>query len=282
LELFDIKTIYISLEQLKHAKKKVLMTHPDKSKLHSNYFLFYKKAFDIIVNYYNNNNKINGEVNHKNTQYNVEMDDCDEQVAKNIKQMVKKDFNIKFNEMFEKNINSKPNSDKNDWFYSNEPQFEIKEPITSKNMGGVIENIKQQNRGIIKYKGVEHMYSNTNGATSSFFISGEEEDEDYVNCDIFSKLKYDDLRKVHKEQTVFLVSEKDYDGSKYSSIDNYSKCRNDSSQLKPVSNPEKILLEQENIFKEKMAKKQFHSEINTQINYKKSKDSLSSYFQIGF
>ena len=38
----------MTLEQLKVAKKKVLMIHPDKSKLPAEYFLFYKKAFDKL------------------------------------------------------------------------------------------------------------------------------------------------------------------------------------------------------------------------------------------
>ena len=40
----------ISMEQLKNAKKITLNMHPDKSKLPSNYFLFYKKAFEISFN----------------------------------------------------------------------------------------------------------------------------------------------------------------------------------------------------------------------------------------
>ena len=41
LGLFDL-TYNIDIEELKKAKKKVLMIHPDKSKLPSEYFLFYK------------------------------------------------------------------------------------------------------------------------------------------------------------------------------------------------------------------------------------------------
>ena len=37
---------------------------------------------------------------------------------------------------------------------------------------------------------------------SSYFE--EEDTDDYVACDVFSKLKFDDLRKVHKDQTVFV------------------------------------------------------------------------------
>ena len=51
LGLFDLK-LYFTVEELKIAKKKVLWMHPDKSKLPPDYFLFYKRAFDIIVEFY--------------------------------------------------------------------------------------------------------------------------------------------------------------------------------------------------------------------------------------
>ena len=43
LDLFDLD-YDINIDDLKRAKKKVLMTHPDKSRLDAKYFLFYKKA----------------------------------------------------------------------------------------------------------------------------------------------------------------------------------------------------------------------------------------------
>ena len=48
IELFDLSPDNVSLEDLKRAKKRVLMLHPDKSKLPKEYFLFYKKAFIFI------------------------------------------------------------------------------------------------------------------------------------------------------------------------------------------------------------------------------------------
>ena len=44
LNLFDLDYEF-DVEGLKRAKKKVLMLHPDKSKLDPEYFLFYKKAY---------------------------------------------------------------------------------------------------------------------------------------------------------------------------------------------------------------------------------------------
>ena len=59
LQLFELNTRNINTENLKRAKKKVLMLHPDKSKLGPEYFLFYKKAFDIVVQFYNQQNRQN-------------------------------------------------------------------------------------------------------------------------------------------------------------------------------------------------------------------------------
>ena len=70
LGLFNL-TYDITYDDLKRAKKTVLMTHPDKSKLDSKYFLFYKKAFDIIIRFHDNQNKQRKQVNPQNTIYSL-------------------------------------------------------------------------------------------------------------------------------------------------------------------------------------------------------------------
>jgi len=47
LNLFNINYNFTE-EDLKNAKKKVLRTHPDKSKLPKDYFLFYSKAYKYL------------------------------------------------------------------------------------------------------------------------------------------------------------------------------------------------------------------------------------------
>ena len=76
-------------QDLKQAKKRVLMLHPDKSKLDPKYFLFYKKAFDIVVQFYDNQNRQNIEVNNKAYVPNVE--EQDESIKKQIQLQI--DFN---------------------------------------------------------------------------------------------------------------------------------------------------------------------------------------------
>jgi len=280
LDLFDL-SYDISLEDMKRAKKKVLMLHPDKSKLSSSYFLFYKKALDIVFNYYQNNNKQNQVVSKENSEYSLPENDLSKHNTNNIKktigQMDPKEFQKKFNESFEKNMLTKTNP-VNEWFSKDEPVYNIQEPVSKNNMGIILENIKKQNNGLVKYNGVQNMYSS--GGTNLYY--DEEETDDYVTSDPFGKLKFDDLRKVHKDQTVFAVSESDYNKvTQYRSIDEINKARNEQN-LKPALKPhaEKMLIEQERILKEKMAEKQHKSLLKTNEYADKNKLVISSFLQL--
>ena len=68
LGLFDLESYDITIDDLKTAKRKVLMLHPDKSRLDAKYFLFYKKAFDVIVQFFDNQNRQNRSVEQKDVQ----------------------------------------------------------------------------------------------------------------------------------------------------------------------------------------------------------------------
>jgi hypothetical protein len=111
----------INLEDLKRAKKQVLMTHPDKSKLPAEYFLFYKKAFDIVVNFYNNQNKQTQKPTAENTTYvPASVSDNNKNTTKQIKNAITnmnaREFQDKFNTIFENNMVKKTNSSRNEWF----------------------------------------------------------------------------------------------------------------------------------------------------------------------
>ena len=84
LGLFDLESYDITIEDLKTAKRKVLMLHPDKSRLDAKYFLFYKKAFDVIVQFFDNQNRQNRSVEQKNVAYNPNYKDEDKSTTKQI------------------------------------------------------------------------------------------------------------------------------------------------------------------------------------------------------
>ena len=283
LDLFDLD-YDISIEDLKRAKKKVLMTHPDKSRLDAKYFLFYKKAFDIIVKFYENQNRQNREINPKNTQYIADnTNDLDKNTSTKIEQKIKemdtRDFHNKFNQLFEENMISKVDTSKNDWFTSENNHINVDENVTSGNMGRVLDNVRDKQDAIIKYSGVRIL--NSNASVNNDYYEDDNE-EYYVESDPFSKLKFDDLRKVHKDQTIFNVSEKDYDKvQKYSSVDHFVRERGKQS-LAPIEKQEaeRLLQNQDKQYREKMMRKEYDSTIRTNNYADKNKGILSRFLQI--
>jgi hypothetical protein len=281
LGLFDLK-YQLTIDDLKRAKKKVLMLHPDKSKLSAEYFLFYKKAFDIIVQFYENQNKqnkavenidykpLNGELNKTNTK----------NVTSAIKEMNPEKFQSKFNQLFEENMAKKPNSSKNEWFAKDEPIYNIDQNVNASNMRDVLENMKQNNGAIINYRGVENLYSS--GSGTNVHDDDDVSDNSYVTSDPFSKLKYDDLRKVHKDQTVFAVSERDFEKVQtYSSVDHFVRERSRQS-LDPMEKQkaEQVLAAREREMQEEMMKRQYQSNLRTMQYEEKNKAVLSSFMML--
>jgi hypothetical protein len=281
LGLFDLK-YNMTLEDLRRAKKSVLMLHPDKSKLSPDYFLFYKKAFDIIVQYFNTEHKTNQPVTEENSQYKPLESQYNKSTVQKVKTMVNEmpvgEFQNKFNQLFEENMVLKPDQNKNEWFKKDEPIFKTSEQVSSKNMGKVFDGFKQQSADLIRYKGVQHMISSSNG--SHLY---DDNDDSYVTSDPFSKLKYDDLRKVHKDQTIFSVSERDYNNMpQYSSIDQYNRERSKNMGA-PLEKQEaeRLLSEQDQQFRQRMLQKQHADKLRTMEYEEKNKTIMSKFLHIG-
>jgi hypothetical protein len=281
LGIFDLK-YQLTIDDLKRAKKKVLMLHPDKSKLSAEYFLFYKKAFDIIVQFYENQNKQNKAV--ENFEYkplNGELNKTNiKNVTSAIKEMNPEKFQSKFNQLFEENMAKKPNSSKNEWFAKDEPIYNIDQNVNASNMRDVLENMKQNNGAIINYRGVENLYSS--GSGTNVYDDDDITDNSYVTSDPFSKLKYDDLRKVHKDQTVFAVSERDFEKVQtYSSVDHFVRERS-RNLLDPMEKQraEQTLAAKERKMQEEMMKRQYQSNLRTMQYEEKNKAVLSSFMML--
>ena len=286
LGLFDL-TYNISQDDLKRAKKVVLRTHPDKSKLDSKYFLFYKKAFDVVVRFYDNQNKQNQKITPNSTAYTPnENDDDDNRTVKKvssvINEMAKGEFQDKFNDLFEKNMATKVDESRNEWFKNDDPSYTSNQTVNSSNMGQIFNSIKDQQTGLVKYRGVENIISNR--SSTSNFYEDNDDDDNYVTSDPFSKLKFDDLRKVHKDETVFSVSERDYQNvTKYSSVDHFMRERGQQSTT-PLSKPEseRMLAQQDQIYREKMMKKEYSSNLKNMEYEEKNKSVLSNFLRIKY
>ena len=207
-------------DDLKMAKNRALKTHPDKSGLQKEVFLFFMKAYKMIESIHDF--KMKRAKCARNTSYENEKMESDKKtlLLKKLDGMKAGEFNKWFNKMFEK---VKVNDDDVDsgygkWFKSNEDVNE--ETISNKrDMEAVFNRKKAASRELILHRGVNEMSYNGGG----YDLTRSKPDE--YSSDIFSKLQYDDLRKAHTE-TVVPVTQEDYlRRKKYSSVESLKKDR---------------------------------------------------------
>ena len=185
LNLLNLSYNFTELD-LKIAKKQVLKTHPDKSGLEKEYFLFFSKAYKIIYSIYEFRIKLK-----RPNEYIV--DEHNNPVMKEISK--KKNFNKTFNELFEK-YNIKDDATAKgygDWLKSND---DIDTTNTTKeNMTTTFNKLKETASSMIINNSYEENcninYNNLTGNAPETYTS-----------DLFSSLQYEDLQKAHMENVI--------------------------------------------------------------------------------
>ena len=283
LNLFNLnEKDLITIEDIKRAKKIVLQTHPDKSRLCSDYFLFYKKSLDILVEFYKEQNKINQEIPTEKFMYNPKHEKTEGlnevQIKTAISKMDSGKFQETFNQLFDSNMKKDHNTpEKNRWKQDNN-QYEIPTNTTKTSMNENFERMKQQqsNQQLMVYKGVKELHS---VGGNPFYEEDDEDATNYITSDPFSKLKFDDLRKVHNDLSIFSVSEKDFDKViKYKSYNDLQQQRA-THNLTPIDKPkaQQMLDVKEKQMRENMMKKEYQSKLQTMQFDEKRKSVLSKF-----
>jgi hypothetical protein len=248
LELFELDPTTVSIHELTKAKRKVLFMHPDKSGLPPEYFLFYKKAYDMVYQMYGDVHRINTKLPEEAPEY-IPND-------RNIQtfSIEKKNFQEKFNKLFEENKIQR-NIRSNDWF-SNSSSTDYK---IQGNVNDSIERLKDTQQNLVKYNGVQMLMSRK----GSSFYDDDEDEQEYVESDLFSKLKFEDLRKVHKDQTIFNgVRQQEFHG-KDMTVEEYQRQRNHLPLPISKQESEKIIENRNAMEKQKMIQKQHQAQLQS-------------------
>lgn len=281
LALFDIGSYQISVEDMRRAKKKMLLTHPDQSRLPSTYFLFYRQAYEIVYHFY--------QEQHRQKQSTENVGDYEAPDAENrdnvqhtLEKMSARDFQSRFNQLFDQmDMGSrKPDPQRNAWFTQADPVLQhVPERVSVKDMSRAFQTVKSKNRDVAltQYHGVQEMMV-SQGTTSLYDEEEEEESSNrYISSDVFSKLKFDDLRKVHKDQTVLAVSETDYEKMpKYRSVDHYAQQRVAESPM-DEHEAQRLLEQQVRIQRERVMQREYLAQMRVQENIKKNQSVLSQF-----
>ena len=210
LLLFNI-TNNLTKEEIKYAKKLVLMTHPDKSQLDKKIFLFYTSAFKILVSVYEYRNK--REI--KDTDYKADIDiDKKELLDKHLKN---DRFNEWFNEAFEKSKAGdllKENG-YNEWLKSEEGLYKCPDKMSKQ----AFDKHKSTIKDIIKHENIQEL-----GIVGQFSELGNANPEFY-EANLFSGLQYDDVRRAHTETVVPVTDDDGIRGKEYSTLESLRQAR---------------------------------------------------------
>tara|TARA_R110002096_G_scaffold207333_2_gene393684 strand:+ start:78 stop:965 length:888 start_codon:yes stop_codon:yes gene_type:complete len=207
-------------EHLKDAKKIVLMTHPDKSRLDKEYFLFFSQAYKYLLKIH----QLRQSSTTTNTDY-----DKDELWSKEhsvlidgkIKTMSQEDYTDWFNSTFEK-MRLKDDSEETgygDWLKSDDDL--VDETVTSTNeMNEYIQNKKKQLRALVVHNDFQDMNTSNGGQ----FDLVREIPGDYGSS-MFDKLQFEDVRKAHCESVIPVTEEDFHNRKKYTNIDELNRER---------------------------------------------------------
>ena len=218
--LFKIPIVFTESD-LRAAKLMVLHTHPDKSKLPKEYFLFFTSAYKILYQIFTFRT---GKNRNKKESYSdlvaEETVDPNEDSMKlcvdKVKQLSSTEFNKLFNEHYEKcKIQMEEEEGYEDWFRSHDANNADSENSLSSWDQRVSEIDKQKqalrtNLSLISKN--ELQCANICGGGESYYTLGQGVPKEH-SSGLFSSLQYEDLKKAHTE-TVIPVTHEDYVNSK--------------------------------------------------------------------
>ena len=248
LNLFQLNYNFTE-DDLKKAKLITLKTHPDKSSLDVKFFLFFRKAYNLIYEIYKFRHKkftSAQKIEYGDLKHEYEQDNESNKMLLNnvLSNKSQKEFNVWFNKIFEEfKVRDESNDEGyGDWFKSEQDIDNIK--VTTKNDFNRQFNKKKnmaREHQLSIYNGVQDLNSSNN----SYELSRTKPVK--YSSDIFSKLSYEDLKVAHTE-TVVPVTNEDYNNHrKFDNVENLKTYRNRDTLKNPISleQSRKLLRERE-------------------------------------
>jgi hypothetical protein len=236
-KLFGLKHMHLSDDNMREAKKIVLKTHPDKSRLEPKYFLFFSKAYKKLYSIYEFQNRST----RKETSTETYSFDDDKLVTldnffekkKDLKDP--KNFQKWFNEEFDKHkLEDSNENGYAGWLQSDEGIVDVGQ-VSKADMNSAFEKQKKHVQSITVYNGVNDLYAPVFGGSSLIT-----KNDNYTSGELFSSGGgYTDLRQAYTE-SVIPVTEDDYNKMpKFKNVNDYKNHR-EKEQVKPLDKEESI------------------------------------------
>lgn len=269
LNLFSIKDDF-SERDMKNAKKIVLKMHPDKSGLDSKYFFFFSKAYKILYGLY--------EFRQTNTNHHKKYETLDnnnnnnnnDEIIKNAldNNIVKKNFNKWFNELFEKGkIDDEYNrSGYESWLRSDEDLDNFID-LNKEEQEIRLEEKRNKIKTLTKYDEIKDIQG------GGYNLLREKPDS--YSSDIFSNLQFEDLKKAHQESIIPITS-RDINNIEQRSMTKIKTQRDEKILLPSLEQAKQILSENNSKDNRNSSELAFRLMREDELIRKKNDEALSS------
>ena len=278
LNLFSL-TKNFSKEDLKQSYRVVLKTHPDKSGLDMEYFIFFSKAFKIVKQLYEIKHRMNTEQCVERKDYSPmlrenynRLEGQDQKEEEQVQQFLSKfenvtDFNKWFNEHFNKVRLYNPETDggHGDWLQSHEDEEHTPNANSVSQMHQHIQQKKEAQRelALTRHRDYEDMVRNSSETmgNSDYYDPHQihRENKDYSG--VQDQLQYTDVKKAYTESVV-PVTHLDYSQRKQYTFDGLRQQRSQNIQQMTPAEIQAL----------QMRKQQKQGSVNTERAYMYAKE----------
>ena len=219
--LFKIPIVFTESD-LRTAKLVVLHTHPDKSKLPKEIFLFFTSAYKILYQIFTfrtgkNRNKKESYSDLVAEETVAPEEDSMKLCVDKVKQLSSTEFNKLFNEHYEKcKIQMEEEQGYEEWFRSDDANEDLTAATSLSSWDQRVSEIDKQKQALRTNLSLvsksELQCANIFGGGENYYMLGQGAPKEH-SSGLFSSLQYEDLKKAHTE-TVIPVTHEDYANSK--------------------------------------------------------------------
>jgi hypothetical protein len=214
LNLFKLPSVFTE-EHMREAKLMVMRTHPDKSGLDKEYFLFFSKAYKILHEVYQVRAGLSRQKDAKYDDVKEDIDARRNANADKLKRMNADEFNRWFNQTFEQNRlhDEEQDSGYGDWLKDADNNEDADADLgEGSSWAQRMEQLERRKTKLREQALVVRSEVQTfNSFGSCYGLSRERPEEHSSNSFGFgSSLAYEDLKKAHTE-TVIPVTHEDYE-----------------------------------------------------------------------
>ena len=216
LNLFKLPSVF-NESNMREAKLTVMRTHPDKSGLDKEYFLFFSKAYKILHEVYQVRAGLSRQK--ADAKYDDVKEDIDARRNANsdkLKRMNAGEFNRWFNQTFEQNKlhDEEQDSGYGDWLKDNDAENDESDHDEDLDEGSTwaqrMEQLDRRKKKLREQALVVRSEVQTFDSFGGYSLTRECPEEHSSGLNFGSSLAYEDLKKAHTE-TVIPVTHEDYD-----------------------------------------------------------------------